>query len=500
MWLGKRLASRVCAGSHVARGKKRSKRERELEARVASLETQLQAALKALEVANRRIAELERQLKQNSSNSDKPPSSDPPHRPPRKKPGTGKRKPGGQPGHKGSTRALLPPEKVDEIRDHKPPACDACGEKLAGEDPQPFRHQVTEVPPVEPTVTEHRLHSLRCGCGAITQAPLPPGVPSGAFGPRLTALVGLLTGAYRVSKRNTQQLLADCFGVSISLGSIKAVEDNLSDALAGSVEEAATYVQSEATSTGMDETGWRIRGKKAWLWTAVTTVVAVFAIRFSRGSDVAKELLGVGYDGHLVSDRWSGYVWYSKARRQVCWSHLKRDFEKLVEAGGQIGALGSSLQKKRRLLFKWWHRVRDGTLSRADFQAKVEPLRAEVADLLRQAAACEDDHPKLAGMAEAILKLETCMWTFVEHPGVEPTNNAAERALRHAVIWRKTSFGTQSARGTVFVERMLTVVTSLRLQGRSVLDFLAESATAALTGAQPPSLLPGAQQQLEAAA
>lgn len=460
----------------------RSGDHRACDARIAEL-------TKLVEQLTAKVADLERQLGQNSSNSDKPPSSDPPQRPPRKKRGTGKRKPGGQPGHEGKTRALLPPDQVDDVQDHKPSACADCGGKLRGTDASPLRHQVTEVPPIKPTVVEHRLHSLRCGCGATTQAGLPPGVPSGAFGPRLTAQVGLLTGAYRVSKRNTQQLVKDCFGVEISLGSIKAVENNLSDALAGSVEEAAEYVQTQAKSVGMDETGWRVRGQKAWLWTVVTSVIAVFVIRSSRGSVVAKELVGLNYDGHLVSDRWSGYVWYSAERRQVCWSHLKRDFEKLVEAGGEIGALGSGLQEKRRLLFKRWHRVRDGTLSRAAFLDEVEPLRAKVTDLLRQATACTD-HPKLAGMANEILKVESCMWTFVEHPGVEPTNNAAERALRHAVIWRKTSFGTQSARGTTFVERMLTVVTSLRLQGRSVLDFLAESSAAALTGAEPPSLLP----------
>ncbi len=484
--------------------KQKSKRpradHRKCDARIAELTATLEKALKRIDELTAEVAELKRQLKQDSSNSDKPPSSDPPHRPARKKPGGGKRKPGGQPGHQGASRALLPPEQVDETRDHRPRNCDECGAKLTGADPSPLRHQVTEVPPVRPTVTEHRLHSLRCGCGATTQAGLPPGVPSGAFGARLTALVGLMTGAYRVSKRNTQQLLADCFGVRISLGSIKALEDNLSDALAGSVEEAGDYVRSEATSVHMDETGWRVRGKKAWLWTAVTSLVAVFAIRFSRGSVVAKEILGLDYDGHLVSDRWSGYVWYSAERRQVCWSHLKRDFEKLVEAGGELGSLGEALQERRRQLFKWWHRVRDGTLTRTGLQRKVKPLRAEVVDLLRQAAVCTEQSPKLAGMAKEISKLEACMWAFVDHPGVEPTNNAAERALRHAVIWRKTSFGTQSARGTAFVERMLTVVTSLRLQGRDVLDFLAESAAAALTAAGPPSLLPTAPPQLEAAA
>jgi len=459
--------------------------------RIDELERQLSESTSKLEKAQARIDELERQVGQNSSNSDKPPSSDPPHRPPRnKKPGAGKRKPGGQPGHAGKTRPLVPPEQVDETKDHKPTSCRGCGSTLSGEDRAPLRHQVTEIPPVEPTIVEHRLHALSCACGVTTRAELPAGVPSGAFGPRLGALVGLLTGGYRISKRNTQQLLLDCFGVRVSLGSIKAVESNLSDALAECVEETAEHVQSAAAVVGMDETPWRVRGQKAWLWAAVTTRLAVFVIRFSRGANVAQELLGDDYAGHLVTDRWSGYLWYSAERRQVCWSHLKRDFEKLVEAGGELGRLGEALQAKRRLLFQWWHRVRDGTLTRRGLRAKVKPLRAEIADLLRQASACTKQSRKLAGMAKEILKLEGSMWTFVASPGVEPTNNAAERALRHAVIWRKTSFGTQSASGTAFVERMLTVVTSLRLQQRNVLEFLTEASTAALTGEAPPSLLP----------
>lgn len=473
-------------GSDVAKPKKGKRRRaridhRECDARIAKLET-------LVEQLSAKIKELERRLGQDSSNSDKPPSSDPQHRPPRQKRERGKRSPGGQPGHEGHARELLPPEQVDDIQEHKPPKCRGCGRKLRGEDPSPLRHQVTEVPAARPTVVEHRLHCLECpGCGEQTRADLPVGVPSGAFGPRLQGLVGLFTGAYRISKRNTAQLLSDCFGVQIALGSIKRLEDDLSAALAAPVEAAKRYVRSQPV-VGMDETGWRQRGRKAWLWTAVTALVVVFVVRFSRGSKVAKELVGEDYKGRIVTDRWSAYTWVDPKRRQICWAHLKRDFQKIAESGGELAAIGEGLQDQRKQLFKLWHRVRDGTLARSSFQTYVGPLRAEVKNLLRQGEACSDE--KLSGMCSEILKLEVAMWTFVRVEGVEPSNNDSERALRHAVIWRKTSFGTQSEGGTTFVERILTVAQSLRLQQRSVLDYLAETCSAALEGRAGPSLLP----------
>jgi len=480
--------------SDVARPKKGKRARRgdhqKCDARIAKLEALVETLRKTIEEQAAEIKELKRRLGQDSTNSDKPPSTDPPHRPPRKKRERGKRSPGGQPGHEGHARELLPPEQVDDIRDHKPPMCRGCGRKLRGADPSPLRHQVTEIPPVKPTVVEHRLHSLECVCGERTRANLPVGVPTGAFGPRLQGVVGLLTGAYRISKRNTAQLLSDCFGARVALGSIKRLEDDLSAALAVGVEAARQYVRSQPV-VGMDETGWRQGGRKAWLWSAVTTLIVVFAIRFSRGSKVAKELVGSDYKGRVISDRWCGYNWVDPKRRQICWSHLKRDFQKLVEAGSELAVVGEALQAHRRQLFKWWHRVRDGTLRRSTFQTYVRPLRAEVRDLLRQGAACTDD-PKLPGMCEEILKLEVAMWAFVRVPGVEPTNNQCERQLRHAVIWRKTSFGTQSNAGTTFVERILTTVGSLRLQKRNVLDYLHEVCVAALNGRPAPSLLPSA--------
>ncbi len=476
--------------SRPRRSKRKASGERdERDARIAELEEVVATLLRKVEEQAAEIKDLKRRLGQDSSNSNKPPSTDPPSKARRKKRGRGggKRKPGGQPGHAGKTRALLSPEKVDEIHDHKPSACGSCGRKLRGRDTSPLRHQVTEVPPIKPVVVEHRLHSLTCSCGEQTRAELPAGVPTGAFGPRLQALVGLFTGGYRVSKRNTVQLLSDCFGVQISLGSIKRLEDDLSAALAPAVEAAERYV-GEQPVVGMDETGWRQAGKKAWLWTAVTSLVVVFTIRLSRGGKVAQDLIGSCYAGLLVSDRFSGYKWIAVERRQVCWAHLKRDFQKLVESGGALGAVGERLQKERRQLFEWWHRVRDGTLKRSSLQTYVRPLRARVCDLLREGEAC--GVKKLSGMCSEILKIEEAMWTFVREPGVEPTNNESERQLRHAVIWRKTSFGTQSVDGSVFVSRMLTTVGSLRLQERNVLDYLVETCEAALEGDPGPSLLP----------
>lgn len=459
----------------------------QLTALVEKLQATVNEQAKVIDRQAADIRELKRRLGEDSSNSHKPPSTDPPTRGPRQGAERGKRKPGGQPGHEGRTRELLPPEQVDEILDHKPPACRSCGSRLRGVDPTPQRHQVTELPPVVPTVVEHRLHSLECSCGERTRAELPAGVPTGSFGGRLQALVGLFTGAYRVSKRNTVQLFADCYGVEIALGSIKRIEDDLSRSLAAPVEEAKEYVRSQPV-VGMDETGWRERRRRAWLWTATTALVVVFVIRFSRGSKVAKELAGEDYAGRVVSDRWAGYTWIPPERRQLCWAHLKRDFQKIAESGGALAEIGEALQARRKQLFAWWHRVRDGTLKRSTFQAYVRPLREEVCDLLRRGEACTDE--KLSGMCAEILKLEVAMWTFVRVSGVEPTNNQSERALRHAVIWRKTSFGTQSEAGSTFVERILTTVATLRLQQRNVLDYLAEVCSNALRGEDAPSLLP----------
>lgn len=454
----------------------------QLKARVAELEEKLrqQSAL---------IEDLYQKLGLNSQNSSLPPSADRPAAAPKKEPKTKSgRKQGAQPGHVGKNRPLQPPEKVTRFEDHKPTECHDCGESLEGSDPSPYRHQVTEVPKVEPTLVEHRLHCLQCkACGARTRAALPPGVPNRAFGPRLAAFIGVLSGGYRMSKRQIGELLYDFFGVDICLGSIKALETDISKALAPSVEQAKAYVKAQEVSN-LDETGWRHEKKRAWLWVALAGLVSVFVIRASRASKVAKELLGESYKGTVGSDRWSAYTWLEALQRQICWSHLKRDFAKMAERLSEDARIGEDLEKQREALFKLWYRVRDGTLARSSFRTLVSPIRQEIRGLLVEGSKSSDR--KIASLSRGILKDEPSLWTFVRVEGVEPTNNGAERAIRFSVIWRKTSFGTESDDGRLFVERMLTVGGSLRLQGRNVLDFVTEAFQSALIGKPSPSLLP----------
>jgi len=474
-----------------------------LKRRVAEVESE-NAALRA------RLAEIEARLGTSSRNSSKPPSSDPPNvaARPKKKPSGRKR--GGQPGHRGATRRLLPPGKVDRIVDLKPEQCDRCGRALAGHDPKPRRRQVIDVPPVEPDVTEYRQHTFPCGnCGARTTAPLPPGVTESVFSPRIKAMLAMCSAVYRLSRRTVEGLMSDFFNVDISLGSVSACEEKVSEAVARPVAEAREYVE-KAPVAHADETGCRQASQadltpppgkaptkpKAWPWTAVTPFVTVFLVHAKRSAAAAKELLG-SFAGVLVSDRWSAYSFINAARRQLCWAHLLRDFEWIAEFGAE--RTGKALVEQTKLMFRWWHRLRAGGLTRSGFHERMRPLIARVEALLDEGAAC--DHKKTAGKCRRILGPRAALWTFVRVEGVGPTNNAAERALRPAVIWRKLSFGSASERGSRFAERIMTVAATCRQQGRSVLEYLVAASEAHALGEPAPSLLPRtADERLGAAA
>lgn len=444
-----------------------------LEARVAALETTVQ--------------ELLERLQQDSRTSSRPPSSDPPDRQRARRQPSG-RHPGGQPGHQGQTRTLVPVEDVDVVIPLKPEECARCQQPLMEDDPQPQRHQVFEIPAIKPVVTEYQLHQLVCPlCGETTRAAWPEGVPTGMYGPRVQATVALCTGAYRLSKRTTQQLLQDFFGVAMSLGTLSTLETATAQAVAGPVEEARAYVQKQA-SAHLDETGWREGGQRAWLWVAVTTWVTVFLVRLSRGGKVARDLLGEAFDGILITDRLSAYTWYPVRWRQLCWAHLLRDIEAMSGRGGRSKEIGEALRDQAHQMFHWWHRVRDGTLKRSSFRNYMTPVRQEVERLLEAGSTC--GVAKTEGVCREILKLRQALWTFVHLEGVEPTNNAAERALRPGVLWRKGSFGTHSAQGSRFVEAMMTVVATLKQQHRKPLDYLTAACEAALRDETAPSLLP----------
>jgi transposase len=454
-----------------------------LEARVTALAAMVQA--------------LQEQLHQTSRNSSRPPSSDPPL-PPRPHRPRGQHRRGGQPGHPGSTRTLIPVEEVDEVMVLKPEQCTRCHAPLAGNDPAPWRHQVIEIPPIKPVVTEYQWHQLVClTCGEVTRAAWPAGVPSGTYGPRVQATVALCTGAYRLSKRTTQQMMDDVCGISMSVGTVSQLERATTGVLAAPVEEARTDVHEQKVAH-LDETSWRQGDKGAWLWVAVTMWVTVFVVRLSRGGQVARELLGEGFAGILVTDRYSAYNWYPVRWRQLCWAHLLRDFEAMRGRSGASEKIGEALLAQAHQMFTWWHRVRAGTLQRSTFRSYMTPLRREVERLLEAGSRCGVS--KTEGTCRDILKRREALWTFVQVAGVEPTNNGAERAIRPGVLWRKGSFGTQSAAGSRFVDSMLTVVATLKQQQRSVLEYLTTACEAALRGEAAPSLLPARAQQSQAAA
>ena len=443
---------------------------------------------RTIEALERRVRELEARLAQFSGNSSKPPSTDPPGAPPPTRPKRTGRKRGGQPGHKRHTRALVPPAQVTRMQVLKPCSCRKCGKALSGSDPDPYRHQVIDVPKVTAIVEEYQLHALSCrDCRISTRAQLPVGVPRGQFGPRLQSIVAVCSGDYRLSKREIELLVEDFFGIPIALGSIANLEQAASEAIATPVDEAAKAFLNEPV-VHADETGWYERSRRAWLWGAVSSSLAIFLVRATRCSKVAKELLGEAFAGILITDRWSAYSWVDVLRRQLCWAHLLRQFIGFQDHGPEETVIGRSLELLTEAMFHLWHRVRDGTLSRTVFQKRMASLRVHVVARLQEGTLCSSG--LVAGRCREILTLEPALWTFVSVEGVEPTNNFAERILRQGVLWRKGSFGTDSPNGSRFVERILTVVTTLRLQKRNVLDYMTAACEAALHGTTPPSLLP----------
>jgi transposase len=435
----------------------------------------------------KRIADLEARLNTNSTNSSRPPSSDPPgikvkRRPPAPPSG---RKRGGQPGHKQHTRALVPPEPIRETFEVTPTRCGGCGATLAGQDPNPVRHQVAEIPPVRPDVEQYRLHRLTCSdCGAATRAALPPGVPTGPFGPRLRAILAMFAGSYRRAKRPIQQLASDLFGLDISLGMISKLERRAAEVLGPVVAEAAAAITA-APSAPIDETSWSEANEKAWLWVGLTDDLTAFTIADNRGADVARSILGTAAAKVVISGRFPSYDWIEQHR--YCWSHLRRDFQAMIDRQDEGSAVGSDVLGASDRLFHWWHKYRDGAMAWGTFLGDARPIRWGVRQALGRGASCLSE--KTAATCRSLLDGEEHLWTFLRVRGIEPTNNAAERALRHAVLRRKSSGGTASGWGSRSVERVLSVAATCRQQGRNVLEFLTACFRAHLEGRPTPALI-----------
>jgi transposase len=452
-----------------------------------------------IEALQQRVLDLERQVQDlqgrlgaNASNSSLPPSANPPQAPPpvvKKRTG---RKTGGQPGHPGHQRRRLPRERVQHVIALVPTHCEACHKPLPQQqsegDPEPVWHQFAELPKVQAVVTEFQGHARRCPCcGHVTREAIPAEIRGHAFGPRLAAVLGYLSGSHYLSHRGLEDVSEVVFGVPLSLGSVTALQEQLSAALLPAHDEIADEVR-QAPAKNVDETGWKQAGQKRWLWAAVTATAALFVIHLRRGAAGLKALLGETIQGLICSDRWSAYHLIPVERRQLCWAHLRRDFQAMIDRGGAAAPIGEELLVNADMLFGLWYKVRDGTRGRRWLLRHIDGwLRAEVRGLLEEGAAC--GCAKTAGVCAEILKLEPALWTFARQEGLEPTNNAAERALRPAVIKRKRSFGCHSEEGCRFVERLLSVTQTLRLQQRPVLDYLVEALVAHRHGLPAPQLL-----------
>lgn len=429
---------------------------------------------------------LKAKLNQTSQNSSKPPSSDPPSAPPRPAKVLRGRKPGGQVGHQGSTRERREP---DEIVACRPDECPACHTALPLDLPDAAAvvvTQVWELPLLQPVITDYHQHTVCCpACATAVTAQVPEA--SNGYGVRVAALCGHLHGTFHLSYRAIADLLADLANLPIGVASVVASCQRLSAALEPIDAALHTALDSQAV-VNVDETSWRERGKRCWLWTATSAASTVFRITKSRGRAGLDCLLDENYQGIIGSDRWNAYNRYGDTQRQLCWAHLKRNVRALAEGQMPESTWAENLLDQIAALFAAWHRLRDGTTDRAGLQAALLPIQQALGDALR--AGQRKRWHKIVSLSNDLLAHWEALWTFARVEGVEPTNNAAERVLRPAVIWRKQCFGTQSAAGSRFVERILSVVTTCRQQKRNIWSFLTEAITAARTGLPSPALLP----------
>ena len=466
---------------------------------------ELAGALERLSAANARLEErvrrLEEQARSSSRNSSQPPSEDPPRtrqqrraeaRAKAKELFRGKqREAGGQPGHRGSGRELKPEDQLDEIVDHYPGVCEGCGHEFADAEQvpsrRPGRHQVAELPPIAVILTEHRTHRLRCpDCRRRTTASLPAEIAASAFGPRLQAMVVTLTARNRISRRDMSELADELFAIGISVGAVEAICQRASAALTKPHEQLIGAVLC-SPAVNVDETGWRTAGEARTLWTATTERAAIFRVACDRHRDRLKELIGENFNGILGSDRWWAYDHLDPESRQACWEHLKRDFcwhaEGLAEQK-QFGETGLALTRR---LFHTWHAF-DEHQDRARLLLEMTPIQTELRELLKHAGRKSTRTKYHRRFANNLLKIWPALWTFISVPGVEPTNNSAERALRGPVIHRKLSHGTRSDDGERFIERALSASVTCRLQHRSLFAYLTDLLTANARGDPLPTL------------
>ena len=453
------------------------------------MDEQIEKLTARVAAQDERIASLERQLGRSSRNSSQPPSADRPSAPPRRGKDRSGRKQGAQPGHEGKGRPLLPAWAVDEVVEYWPVGC-GCGHVFCAADlvadGEPARRQVEELPVMAVRVTEHQCHRVRCpGCGARRSGLLPADAAASAFGPRLQAAVVTLSVRNRISRRDVVELSEQLFRSRICTGTVDAILARTADALALPCEDLLERVRS-AGAVNMDETGWRLRGGQRAIWGMFTERHAILQITASRHDDHAQHLLGAS-SAIVTSDRWWAYNHLPIRRRQLCWSHLQRDFEFQAEGRGSDKELGEAGMEVCKELFWTWE-IFQHTADRSELKRRVRLLQRELKAVLHEHAAKHARYRQSRRFARALLKIWPALWTFAKHRGVQPTNNHAERCLRGAVIYRKLSLGSQSEHGEQRIARLLSAHTTCRLQHRSLHAYLIDVLTANAAGRPAPLL------------
>ena len=447
----------------------------------------LEAQATKITTLEEELRKLTRTLGQNSKNSHKPPSADCPGSRAGSSSSATPGKRGGKKGHPGAYRKLLPASEVDTVVDLYPEYCTRCGANLPRvEDADASRYQWIDLQPAR-HVTEARRHAVRCTCGHSMRARYDANIiPSSPFGPRLCAVVVLLTGVYHLSREKCRTLLADLFCIRISLGAISSIEKRMSPALVSAMNEAETLVQAAAVKH-TDGTTWLRAGVTMSLWVLASSLATIYRIYADGKSATIQQLFGDTFIGILVSDRATVFGFWAMAMRQICWAHLIRKFVDFSQRAGPADSIGKELLECAHLVFHYWHAFKRGELTRDELWTWIRPVRLHFENLLERTRVA--DIPEVSGSCADMLAHREALWTFVTQDGVEPTNNHAERELRPLVLWRKRSFGCQSERGERFVERIMTVAATARKQGRDILEFLVGSWQAALNGTTPPRLL-----------
>ena len=461
---------------------------------LAALVVELRAENAAL---RKRIEELERQVNRNSGNSSMAPSQEEPlsraerRRRARAAYKRSMRQTGGQPGHQGKARELVGSDRVNRRFEHLPEWC-GCGHVFGGGEERvgdPVVHQQYELPPVRPLVFEHARVRLACpGCGRVVLAELPGPALSG-YGPRLQAHVAMLAGVFRLSRDQVRQVVEEVFGIPSCKGTIDNTIMRVNAILADPWSELRDAIR-KAQTVHLDETTWRLGGAQQWLWVAASALVACYRIDPSRSQKAAKALIGEDFGGFAVTDRYAGYHFLDVLQQQLCWAHVIRQLVEVSQRDGVTGQRGEQLVALARKVIAAHRQYLEHGHQPEWLAEQLAPLREQIRTLLEQCAAGQ--HERTANFAAGLLDEYDALWTFCDVPdlNIDPTNNAAERAVRHAVLMRKLQGGTQSDRGNRWIERIQSVRETCRLQDRRILDWLIDAVTAAHHSQPIPSLAP----------